>query len=287
MDDILITGDKGFIGSRLKKFINQNPEKTNIFTLPCKILYENIFILEEYFSSIKKLNYIFHLADLNGNAKWLAKNNYTQFDANTKSFSILLNLIVKFHPNAKLICLGSAWAYPSNKSIVEEIDFGSYPLISGLESYAKAKIYQYDLLNFAKKEKGLNFTFFPTCTIFSSSETSDHLIPTLKKRIKSNPDKIEIYTDGNELRSFLHVDDLVFALYCFKDYSNNIMNISSNQRMTIKQVVESITKSLLFKGEVNYSSKKGLNTPKLSLVLSELEYQWPSKYKLKDLNSIL
>ena len=52
-------------------------------------------------------------------------------------------------------------------------------------------------------------------------------------------------------------------------------------------VVESITKSLLFKGEVNYSSKKGLNTPKLSLVLSELEYQWPSKYKLKDLNSIL
>ena len=43
MNDILITGDQGFIGSRLKKFINQNQEKTNIYVLPCKILHENIF----------------------------------------------------------------------------------------------------------------------------------------------------------------------------------------------------------------------------------------------------
>ena len=287
MANVLITGDKGLIGQRLISFINRNSENSNIFILPCRINYENQISLESFFSSIKKIDYIYHLADLNGNARWLAQNNYTQFNVNTQCLSILLNLIIKYHCDAKLICLGSAWAYPSNKSIVEEKDFGNMPLIKGLESYAKAKIYQFDLLNFAAKEKNLNFSFFPVCTIFGDTDNSDHLIPSLLKRISAKPKSLDIYTDGNELRNFLHVDDLANALYLFRDCSYKIMNISNNKRTSIKNIVDLITKNLSYEGEVKYSSVKGLNTPELSVQRSELKYSWPSQFILKDLNKIL
>ena len=287
MVNVLITGEKGLIGKRLISLINQHSENTNIFTLPCKIKYENFSLLEEYFASIKKIDYIYHLADLNGNARWLAKNNYTQFDANTQCLSILLNLIVTQHCDAKLICLGSAWAYPSNKAVVEEKDFGKLPLIKGLESYAKAKIFQFDLLNFAFQEKNINFSFFPICTIYGDTDNSDHLIPSLIRRISSKPETLEIYTDGNELRNFLHVDDLSYALYLFRDCSCKIMNISNKERISIKNVVELIKKHSSYKGKVKYSSVIGLDTPELSVQLSELKYNWPSQFKLKDLNSIL
>ena len=75
--------------------------------------------------------------------------------------NILIDLIIKFHLQAKFICIGSVWSYSSINPIAKENDFGLIDLASPLEPYAKSKLFVYDSLRFAKIQHGLKFIYFP------------------------------------------------------------------------------------------------------------------------------
>jgi len=84
------------------------------------------------------------------------------------------------------------------------------------------------------------------------------VIPTTIKRI-INGEKPVITGDGSQTRDYIFVKDTVEAIYrAYKTPKSRgeIINISSNSEVSIKEIIEKICKYMNYKGEIEYIPKR-------------------------------
>ncbi len=282
--NILITGHDGLVGRSFSSYLKVSISNINIYTFPAKLNIKNYQIISSFIKGLPPLDYIYHFADVNGNGRWLSKNTYSQFNSNSMISNILIDLVIKHQVQAKFICVGSVWSYSSGIPIAKEKDFGIVDLSTPLEPYAKSKLFVYDSLRFAKIQYGLNFTYFPTCTVYGPGDSSDHLIPSMISKVKSNPDTLNLLSDGNEFRTYIYVDDLAHAIFKFRDCNLDLVNITTNDRLSVLETVKIIAQKLNYVNPIIPGENKGQTTPELSTVLSENLLNWPSAFNLVKFN---
>jgi GDP-L-fucose synthase len=93
---------------------------------------------------------------------------------------------------------------------------------------------------------------------------SSHVIPALIRKFyeakKYNKKYVEIWGSGNNKREFLHVEDLVEAIYFLisrkKKIKNSYLNIGSGEEISIKTLALIIKKISEYKGKIIFNSKK-------------------------------
>ena len=285
MTKVLVVGHTGFIGSSLVSFL-RGIDSVEVFTFSQRITWESKSALIS-FLRLHDFDYAYFLADVNGNSSWLSLKSYSQFSLNSSLSLLFIDSIVASETSPKVIYLGSAWSMPPNVASATESDFINSSPSGRLKPYALSKKVTYDALHLAKSEHGLAFTYFITCTVVGPTDRSDHLIPTLYRKIKDGQSGLEINSDGSEIRSFIHVSDLVKGLFLLRDVPHEVFNLTSGNSDSIYDLCQFIKDHLDRKIDFSFTSTPGIHLPLLSTELSESACCWPSAFRLKPLRAII
>jgi nucleoside-diphosphate-sugar epimerase len=155
MSRFLVTGGKGFIGKHLTRFLQERFDASLVTSVGREFDLREPGRARELFQGFGAFDYIIHLADVQGDARWSAQNAAAQFLANAK---ISLNVLEAWHlwqAQARLICLSSLWAYPEAVVDAEEKDYWNGRMHRPTEHYGLNKKFLGVGLEACKRQHGL------------------------------------------------------------------------------------------------------------------------------------
>ncbi len=285
MSRFLVTGGTGFIGKHLTQFLQQRFGETNVVSVGSKFNLRDNSQTEELFQSFGKFDNVIHLADVQGDAKWSAQNPATQFLTNAK---MSLNVLEAWHlhqPQARLICLSSLWAFPEAVVDAQEKDYWNGRMHQPTEHYGiNKKILGVGMEAF-KRQHGLKGTSLVLGSVYGPNDLTTHVIPSILKRMRDNPDLLEIWGDGTQTRDFIYVDDQIQGIIQHLDYNGELLNISSGKTSTIRDVVETLARLMDYKGKIVFDAAKGAGVVnrKINTTLATQTTGWPANHKLHTL----
>lgn len=224
----------------------------------------------------------------------LANNNFP-YQFLMENMQIQNNLIASAHELEvdKFIFLGSSCIYPklAPQPLKEE-----YLLTDSLEPtnewYAIAKISGVKLCEAIRKQFGKDFVSLMPTNLYGSFDNFDlktsHVLPAMLRKFheaKQNGNApVTLWGSGTPMREFLHVDDMaqsvVFALE--NKLPEHLYNVGTGTDVTIKELAETIQKTVGHTGEIIWDSTKPDGTPRKLMDISKMHnLGWKAKYDLQ------
>jgi GDP-L-fucose synthase len=267
---IFVAGHNGLVGSALLKKL-KNEGYDNIITRSKSELDLRDQLSVAYFFSKETPEYVFLSAAKVGGIGW---NKQCPADFIYDNLQIQNNVIHYSHINnvKKLLFLGSACIYPkiTQQPIKEE-----YLMTSELEptneGYALSKIVGLKMCQYYNKQYGFNSISLMPANLYGNNDNFNiekcHVIPAMIRKFidakESNQTSVTCFGDGTPTREFLYSDDLADAcLFLMNGYdSPDIINVGSNEEISIKNLAETIKKYVGYSGEIVWDTSKPNGTP--------------------------
>ena len=290
---ILVFGANGLVGSSTVKVLEGKNKYTEIFGSTREDT--NLFDFDETFKTISDLkpNIIVNAAARVGG---ILANNTNRFEFIVENLKINLNILetLKNFNDIKLINLGSSCIYPleATNPIKEE-----YIMTGKLEPtnspYAMAKLTAIEIGDALEKQYNNEIINLMPTNLYGPndnfSEKDSHVIPGLMKRMHNsklqNEKEFQIWGTGNPKREFLYADDLGEAIHFVidNDIKLKLLNIGSNEEVTIKELSEIIKSTIGYKGLLTFDETKPDGNPRKLLDSSKLfDFGWKPKTQLKE-----
>lgn len=246
---ILITGDKGFIASNLKKYFEDNyGSGIEIFGFD-----------EEDYNSGRYLNlcrhdfkYVFHLAAIARTVDCTEDPFWRSFNSNIALTNWVLNLNFD-----KIIYASSCALYGDQTTFpITEANLPNPPSI-----YAAQKFYSENLIHFHCKNKNKTSACLRFFNVYGPGQSQKGSYPNvLASMIKTFKEKkyVEVTGNGNQTRDFVFVDDVIQAIVQSMLFSNTnkIYNVSSGVETSINQLASYITNDIRYIPERDFDIKK-------------------------------
>ena len=212
------------------------------------------------------------------------------------NLQIQTNLIDAAHAAniTKVVFLGSSCVYPKHTSQpIPESALLTGLLDESTESYGIAKIAGVRLIQSYRLQFGRDWTSAILTNLYGPNDNFDsegaNVLPGLITRIhqaKINGDKtVEIWGDGTPLREFLFVSDLARAVMALiqSDGLPSLINVGSNQEISIRELALLLAKKLQFNGEITFNKARPNGTPRKLLDSSKIsKLGWKPKVTLED-----
>ena len=256
---ILVTGGAGFIGSHTIDILIKNGFK--VISVDCreaeykneKALYFTCDINSPEFDTIFEkysISKIIHLA-AQVSVSYSIKNPIEDAQNNIMASIKVIELAKKYNVE-QVIVSSTAAIYAAPKYLpVDEKHITSY-----LSPYAISKHAMEEYL----KVSGLNYVICRFSNVFGPRQSADGeagVVAIFADRMSKNL-PIQIHGDGEQIRDFVYVEDVVSAILLIiqSNLKNEIFNVSSNTRSTVNDLYR-ILKSLL-----NYSIKAEYTSPR-------------------------
>ncbi len=274
--NILITGCAGFIGYHLCYHLLKN-KRIYIYGLDNLNNYYDVQLKKNRLKNLKKFNnflfnkidisklndlkkifdknkieFVIHLAAQAG-VRYSISNPDIYFQSNMLGFFNMielsrLNKIKHFIYASSSSVYGSSNKYPldENLSTSKPINFyGATKKSNEIISYSYASVYNLPVT-------GLRFF-----TVYGPFGRPDMSLFKFTEKILNNK-KIDIYNNGNHIRDFTYIDDVVVAISKLitkpskKKIPYNIFNIGSNNPKKLSHFIKLIEKTLDKKSKKNY-----------------------------------
>lgn len=248
---ILITGAHGVLGHAVRDYL-----VTEGFT---RLLYpkrDEFDLLDPhqistYFTQHKP-QILIHLAatvfGLGGNLKNQMHNAIQNAQINNNLFSVLLK-----NPVERIFFAGTvaSYPYPYKRIPLHEDDFFT-GLPHGSEfGYASVKRHAHTYLHILQETMGIDYIYGIFTNLYGEydrfNSENGHVIPSLIFKAHQavlNNESFEVWGDGSASRDFMHARDAARAvLICLEhQLEERLINISSAQEVSIRQVAEMIAK---------------------------------------------
>jgi len=289
---IFVAGSRGMVGSAIVRNLEQNGF-TNIITKSSKELdLRNQQAVFEFFET-EKPEYVFLAAAKVGG---IHANNTYPAEFIYDNMMIQNNAIHAAYLNKveKLFFLGSSCIYPkfAPQPLKEE-----YLLTGALEptneAYAIAKISGLKMCEFYKKQYGCNFISAMPTNLYGINDNfnlqNSHVLPALLRKFieakQNNSSEVVVWGSGTPMREFLFVDDLAEAcVFLMQNYNDaETVNIGTGEDVTIKELAETIKKTVGFEGELVFDATKPDGTPRKLLDVSKINnLGWKHKVNLQE-----
>tara|TARA_X000000950_G_scaffold273584_1_gene357542 strand:- start:101 stop:1069 length:969 start_codon:yes stop_codon:yes gene_type:complete len=276
MKIILLTGCAGFIGFHTaKKLCDKNIFVIGVDNLDpyydVELKKERIKFLKKYYKNkfkflnldindlkilkkIKKnkIDYIIHLAAQAG-VRHSIKNPDKYFDNNIKGFYNILKTAVDKKVKHFIYASSSSVYGNNNSNPSKEINNTDKPLSFYAASKKCNEVMAYSFSNIYKiPTTGLRFF-----TVFGPYGRPDMALFKFTKKIINNR-SIELFNNGNHVRDFTYIDDIVDGLYKITntipktDIPYEIINIGSGKPRTLNYFLKIIEKVLKKKSKKKY-----------------------------------
>lgn len=250
----LVTGGAGFIGSHIVDKLLSQGHKVRVydnFSTGKKIFIEhnlnnkNFELIIADLSETKKLNkamqdidFVFHLA-AHANVRSGIKNHFIDHEQNLEMTQKVLeamnkNNISKIAFSSTSSVYGDANTHPTP----EEYPFEPTSLYGATKAACESYIQAYSAY--------YNWQVFIFRFVSFVGERYTHgIIFDILKKIKNNPDILELLSDGSPRKSSVYVEDGVNAIFKVINSSSekiNIFNIGHDDVLTVDEIVNTILK---------------------------------------------
>ena len=294
----IVTGCAGFIGSNLVdklllnnyqvigidnlvtgqiKFLNNSYKNKNFKFIKCDLL--NIKKIKKIF---KGAHIVFHFA-ANADVRYGYKHPYKDLEQNTiVTYNILETMRKNNVKNIVFCSTGSVYGEAKNFPTPENDNFplqtsfyGASKLAS--ESFVQAYCEAFDFKSW----------IFRFVSILGKRYTHGHVYDFCNQLFK-NPHRLKVLGDGNQKKSYLHVDDCIKAIFIGMKKSKkkiNIFNLGTNEYINVKQSINIICNQLHVKPKISYSGgKRGWigDSPFIYLDISKIRsLGWKPNFSIK------
>jgi len=289
---IYIAGHRGLVGSALLRRLIKDGYTNIIYKTRNELDLTDQKDVEAFFSK-EKPEYVFLAAAKVGG---IGANSNFQADFITENLQIQTNIIHSSYKNncKKLLFLGSNCIYPkfAEQPIKEE-----YLLTGSLEptniAYAIAKISGILMCEKYNEQYNFNAISLMPCNLYGINDNFDidsgHVLPSLiGKFINAKENGIEsviCWGDGSPKREFMISDDLADASIFLmnKDTEFDIINIGTDNDISIKELAEIIKKEIGYTGKIIWDDSKPNGTPRKKLDITKISnLGWKPKTSLED-----
>ncbi len=296
MNNILVTGGSGMVGSTLRQYLNYNESIDNFYFISSSD-YDLTDMREvEICFNERKYDKIIHLAAVVGGLYKNMNHNSEMLMKNLKINTNIIQACHKYNINRGIFCLSSC-IYPKNPSkfpMTEEQLCESEPHESN-EGYANAKRMLYLLCKHYNKDFGREYICVSPVNLYGQFDNfsikDGHVIPGLINRMHKtkhqispyNKEHFEVYGYGIAERQFLYVPNfcgIILQMLYNRNIINGIYNICGDEEYTIKQIVLLIAKIIDFDENkivynTNYSDgiiKKTVSNEKLKQIFPNTKF---------------
>ena len=261
-DRILVTGSRGLVGSAIMSLGYSVPEVIGITSDDCNLLHwkETDDLLRKY-----RPDAIIHLAARVGGVKANMKAPATFFMENLTMNTHLLEA-ARIHCVKKVICFLSTCVFPDPCELpLKPENLHAGPPHPSNYGYAYAKRMLAVQCQSYNQEYGTNFTPVIPCNIYGEHDNfnleNSHVAPALIRKFweaKLKGEPVTIWGTGKPLREFIYSHDVARLLIDLLDYyeKNDPIILSTGVETSIKELVETIAKSVDFKGDILWDDTK-------------------------------
>jgi len=300
-DAIFIAGHNGLVGSAVLKKLKKDGFKNIIIENKKKLDLRNFEKVNRYFKN-KKIDYMIMAA---ARAGGIIANNTNQKDFFLENIEIQ-NTLLKLALIKKIkrtIYLGTSCIYPKfSKVPIKENSLLTGILEKTNQCYAIAKIAGIKLCEALFEDHKLDIVCLMPTNVYGDNDNfnkvNGHVIPAVISKIeeakKSNKKKVQLLGTGKPLREFIHAEDLADSIIkCLKlrpsilkkifKLQLPIINVGTNEEISIKGLSQLIAKFIKFKGKIVFDKKSPDGTYRKGLNLSIIrKLGWYPKIKLKE-----
>ena len=300
-DKIYIAGHNGLVGSSIYKLLKTYGFRNLIIVDRKKLDLRNSNKVDLFFKN-KKIDYMIMAA---AKAGGIIANNSNQKDFYLENIEIqnsLLKLALK-KKIKRTIFLGTSCIYPKfSKTPIKESSLLTGELEKTNQCYAIAKIAGIKFCEALYEEHNLDIVCLMPTNVYGDKDNfhkiNGHVIPAMITKIedakKNNKKYVQLLGTGKPLREFIHADDLGLSIFKSLEVKSNIlkkkfknklpiMNVGTNEEISIKELSSLIAKFIKFKGIIKFDKKspdgtyrKGLNSEKIN------QLGWYPKIRLAD-----
>jgi GDP-L-fucose synthase len=277
---IYVAGHRGLVGSSIVRRLQEEGYTNFVLKSKQELDLRDQQAVKNFFST-ELPEYVFLCAAKVGGINW----NWTNpgefiYD----NLQIQTNVIDAAYRSGakKLLFLGSACIYPKvTPQPIKEEYLLTAPLEPTNEGYALAKITGLRMCEYYRRQYNFNAISCMPANLYGINDNfipeHGHVIPgiitKMHNAIKNGEDSIECWGDGTPTREFLYVDDLADACYWLMQNYNEkeFVNVGSDEELTIKDLVEKLTKEFGFTGNVIWNKDKPNGTPRRKMDNSKLK----------------
>lgn len=276
--NVAVIGSNGFIGSHLTKRLSQMPG-VNLFLFGRseQSLFKNLFPYtkldllnqKQIIDHFSDIDVVYYLASASiPSTSW--DNPSVELENNLTPFISFTECIAKLNVK-KIIFVSSAGTIygPSVEKLTEESDkqpFSPYGII---------KLTIEHFLNYFKVKHYLQFDIYRVSNVYGEGQDTGKGLGIINTFIENilTTHQIHIFGDGENIRNYIHVKDTVELLShsLVSDLSKSeIYNASSNDTISINNLVKIIKQIVEEKFEVLYENKRKSDNPTIDLDNSKI-----------------
>ena len=263
----LVTGGTGFIGSNISKLlINENYNvkifdnnsrgslrKLKFFNKKYKFIKGDIRNKTQVSKAFKNIDAVVHLAYVNG-TKYFYRYPTKILEIAIKGIINVIEGCIENNIKELYLASSSEVYQTPNKIPTDETEMLKIPDINNPRySYGGGKILTELMgIHYGKKFFKKLIIFRPH-NVYGPDMGNEHVIPEFIKRFKNLKGKsFKIQGTGNEIRSFMYIDDFIeaFNLIIKKGEHLEVYNFGTSEKINIKSLATLISKILQKKIEI-------------------------------------
>ena len=303
MKKILVTGAGGFIGGHLvKELLNRGYEVRAVDIKKIEEWFQLSSNIENFSLDMSIKENCFKMVDgVEGVINMACNMGGMGFIENNKALcmlSVLVNthmlLACKEFKIKKYFFSSSACAYnkdlQNDTSITGLKEADAYPA-NPEDGYGWEKLFSERMCRHFLEDYGLDVKVARYHNIFGPNGTYDGgrekapaaLCRKIINSIINGEDKIDVWGDGKQTRSFLYIDDCVEAtLKLFESNFHGPINIGSEEKVSINAMIDKIEKISNKKVKKNYQldKPKGVRGRNSDNTLIRSQLKWEPKFSL-------
>ena len=288
----LVTGGTGFIGSNICKLLLKKNYNVKIFDnnfrgssskivnikKKVKFIRGDIRNIKSLNKAMKQTDAVIHLAYINGTKYFYTKPVLT-LDIAMKGIINVIDLCIKNRIRELYLASSSEVYQTPDKIPTDESEPLRIPdIFNPRYSYGGGKILTELMGIHYGKKYFKKLVIFRPHNVYGTDADGEHVIPDFIskfKLLKKKKKKFEIQGSGNEIRSFIYIEDFLSAFNLILDRGKhlNIYNIGTSEKIRIKDLAYKMAKL--------YNNK--INIKKVSLRKGSTKYRVPDIKKIKKL----
>lgn len=290
--NILVTGSAGFIGSAIcEKLLSDgynvygidNYSKYGLIVRPhddhpnYNFTFGDCKNFDSMVSLINNVDLVIHSAASIGGIEYWNNYSLTMLIENERITTTLFSAWLASSTKPRMIIMSSSQVY-ENSTVFPSVEEHTDSILPPTSAYGLQKLLLEKYTLEANRLHGLQYTILRPFNAYGIGEltlkSGNHAIIELIAKIKRS-NNIEIFGNGNQVRSFTYIDDVAEAIACCitnNNAINQIYNVCGNELTNINTLIEIISK--LLSTEV---SVKNIPAP-----FTDVQFRQGSSKKLQD-----